>query len=625
MNERRSSGLAAALRRTRARARQLEQQRRVSPAGPDAVNRTAAPTGTADPEAAVSGSGVDQHPWDLTRYRAQLPDVGGRHRVAVLVPADAPEVELQALLASLTEADVLVLRPKGAGGAAAGDEPWSPASTKRAHTKLKAFGPVDMVVDLVPDGTAEPEPWRTLFLHLRAGGWYLKRAHPGPAEPTETIDAQTSTGWPIALLTRSRVLGPNPRGKWTLDDELAASCARFQVDRSFLVLQKRQQHYLKVRDADVDQLLSQRNTADSVRTLATLPGGELTCLGAVHSHTAAVPIANLDLEMSYPEVHLRHYQGRLSLVRNSLLYGDTTVLPASFRYPLTKTLGNPRLSEVTADFSRVPAELAPHVLLEGDFYHLDCWNPGHFGHVITEVVSRLWGWHVAKEQFPELKAIFRRRNPDDLDPMLELNLFTAYGIERADIVWVDEPVVLESVVTATPMWQNVTPYFVHPQITDTWVRLRASLVEQRPDRPRRIFVSRRPTLKNRACRNIAAVEDVFVRHGFLVIFPEALPMAEQATLFGGAEVVAGLAGSGLYNVLYSEHLSTLIVLSQEAYTARYEHLYTMVLGCTTHYFWSTPDVPHPDGGWSEEAYYSSWEFDLDRNLVELEAVLGALG
>jgi hypothetical protein len=68
----------------------------------------------------------------------------------------------------------------------------------------------------------------------------------------------------------------------------------------------------------------------------------------------------------------------------------------------------------------------------------------------------------------------------------------------------------------------------------------------------------------------------------------------------------------------------MIVLNHEAYTARNEHLFSAVLGGDVHYFWSSPDIAHPKGGWSEAAYYSGWEFDFERNRADLERLLNAV-
>ncbi len=166
-----------------------------------------------------------------------------------------------------------------------------------------------------------------------------------------------------------------------------------------------------------------------------------------------------------------------------LVYGDSTVLPASFRYPSSRRLRHGRLIDVTGEFARVPARMRPRRRLRGTFYHLDPSNPGHFGHVLTESVSRLWGWDEAKAAFPDLKVLFRLRRADQ-PTTLERTLYTAYGIAPDDIVWADEPVWLSSLVTATPMWQNEDPHYVHPGIEQVWRRLR-SLAGPTAGRPRR--------------------------------------------------------------------------------------------------------------------------------------------
>jgi capsular polysaccharide biosynthesis protein len=170
----------------------------------------------------------------------------------------------------------------------------------------------------------------------------------------------------------------------------------------------------------------------------------------------------------------------------------------------------------------------------------------------------------------------------------------------------------------------VTPHFVHPGLRDVWARLRAGLPPGNAPKADRLFVSRRPGLGNRQCRNVADVEQVFADQGFTVVYPEELPLADQASLFAHATVVAGFAGSALYNLVFAERVQHLVVLAHEAYTARYEHLFASVLGCAADYFWSTPDIPHPPRRWSADAYYSAWEFDFDRNGADLRAVLERL-
>ena len=96
-------------------------------------------------------------------------------------------------------------------------------------------------------------------------------------------------------------------------------------------------------------------------------------------------------------------------------------------------------------------------------------------------------------------------------------------------------------------------------------------------------------------------------------------------MFRNAEIVAGLLGSALCNLLFCENLENLIVLAHDAYTARNEYLFASMLGGRLDYFWSEPDVSHPKNGWSQAAFTSAWDFDFAKNGPELEALLRSLG
>ena len=65
-------------------------------------------------------------------------------------------------------------------------------------------------------------------------------------------------------------------------------------------------------------------------------------------------------------------------------------------------------------------------------------------------------------------------------PAPETTLLPAFGIAPEDIVWVDGPVTVTSLVGCTPMWHNAPPFYVHPAIRETWARLRAGLIGTGP-------------------------------------------------------------------------------------------------------------------------------------------------
>jgi capsular polysaccharide biosynthesis protein len=355
--------------------------------------------------------------------------------------------------------------------------------------------------------------------------------------------------------------------------------------------------------------------------IARLEPGAIDTAGRVHDY-GVVPDVRVPSVLARPAHTVRRYDGVVHLPKAPLAYHGRSVLPDSFRWHLTPEPVVPALRNVDDHFGRLMLK-DPGERLEGSYFHLVYGPPGHFGHLMTEAVAKLWGWWPAKEADPDLKILVRRRNPTG-DPGPESRLLPAFGIAPDDIVWVDGPVSVTSLVGCTPMWHNAPPFYAHPAIRETWARLRAGLVGdgQVDTAAPRIFVTRRQF--NRPCSNVDEVERFFADRGYAIVAPEELSFAEQVATFAGARVVAGFGGAGMFNLAYAERLETVIVLNQSAYHARNELLYAAVHGADLHTFWSSPDHQHPPGGYSPLAHQSSWTFDLELNGAQLDRLLARL-
>lgn len=488
---------------------------------------------------------------------------------------------------------------------------------------VKLIGPVDVLINLLPQNLLPPdvphhhEMWWRLYFHLKPDGLYVldRSAAPG-SELGSAMGA-----WMATLATSD-----DPEAVPTTPDhtaELFRSTSAAVMSRDVIIARKRGKHYVKLRDSETNRMLVAREPRISIRELATRPAGDAVSRAVVTSHEASVPIGLLPETLAYPELHLRHYQGRIAFAGSTLMYGDYTILPDSFRHHLGANLSNDRIANVSATFARIPDSLQPLDKLSGNYYQLDSTFTGHFGHLTTEVLSRFWGWDRAKELIPDLKVILRK-HAKELEPRLERRFFEAYGIAPHDIVWTDRPVYLESVVSATPMWHNHDPFYAHPDLRKVWERLSRGLIDPMAAAHERIFVSRGGQWDRRTCRNRREVEQFFQSNGFTVIYPEDLDLSQQASIFAGAAVIAGFGGSAMFNMMYAEKMTTAIVLSHEAYTARNEHLFTSLLGGDVHYFWSAPDIQHPERGWSQDAFYCDWEFDFERNRKPLKELIQSL-
>ncbi|HEY3528657.1 MAG TPA: glycosyltransferase 61 family protein [Nocardioides sp.] len=536
---------------------------------------------------------------DLRALGSIVPKGASGRRVAVLVAHGGVRDRLEAWLSELADDRVLVLTPEPA------DLPGYdvPVRAARALTEvtdhLRRSGAVDLVVDLLatdrlPEGCPDHRSLLAAVLpHLTRHGLFV---HDRVAAPG---DLGGGFGGLAGVLDDSA------------DAALGDSVRAVMLTHEPMVVSKRYRHYLLLREIDVPEVLVAREPALSVDELAALPEGRVDSRTTVHHHGAAPTIAPMKDVLHHPRLVTRHYRGPVAMSGRTLMWSGSTVLPDSFRWHLADDLGNPHLVDPAGEFARLKRRLVPERSLDGDFYQLESAYPSHFGHVLTEVVSRMWGWDEARRRLPGLKLLFHPRR--DFDPEVERAVFSAFGIADDDVVGADGPVLVGSVVSATPMWHNAEPHYVHPGIAEVWERIGAGLRPHESDvvTSPRIFVSRSDATANndRICRNLRQVERRFADRGFTILYPEQHPLPDQARLFREARVVAGFGGSALFNVMHTRRLEALVVLNHSGYFARNEHLFAAVKGGESHYFWSPPDRS-PANPRSKQALRAGWEFDL---------------
>lgn len=478
------------------------------------------------------------------------------------------------------------------------------------YDEIRQFGAVNVLIDLRSADVAQHrESWERLLFHLAHGGVFMLMRRRGDSVRTR---AQL-TDWAAALST------PVPPESVVERTRRGAFFGVVMLGDVF-VIRKKGQHFLAVGDDEVEVLLPRRDRSMKVTCLGELPGGEFVSRTHVTSHESSVSIEGLPARIEYPSVRLRHYVGPMTFSGRTLIFTEQSILPDSFRFYRAHRLDHPVTGLVTDEFHAIPMAQRAKRDLDGDYCLLDPQWTGHFGHIMTEVVGRLWAWDEAKRRFPDLRALFAVPRGQAGDAILG-RLLTAYGIPESDLVAVDEPVRVRSVLGASTMWHNEHPHFVHPEIVKVWTRISRNMAD--PDAPTydRLFVSRSDSVWARKCHNLADVEQFFEDHGFTVVYPEKLDLSVQAGIFQSARVIAGFGSSAMFNLMYAEKVQHLILLCQEAYTARNEYLYASVLGPNVHYFWSAPDIPRDPLRYNPKAFTSDWTFDFQRNRVPLERVL----
>lgn len=354
------------------------------------------------------------------------------------------------------------------------------------------------------------------------------------------------------------------------------------------------------------------------------PAGVFDTQARVFAYASAVEQRLPSTRIEYPELHLRRFRGSIELQPNLLAIAEQVILPSSFKHPFIRNLWNERIVRVGQNYGiRTNVEHTQPTTLAGEYYDLGSAVPGHFGHTMTESLAKVWGWKFAKAENPDLRALhFIPRA--SYDPQVEVALFGAAGIDSSDLVFLDSTSVVESFISPTLMWQNAAWHYVHPGMPPLWKRMREALHDQDSNGPTRVFISRRSSNGNRACRNTVDVEEFFTRRGFAIVYPEDSDTKTQANMVADAEIVAGFGGSAMFNMVFSRGLKAVLILTHEAYNARNEQLYASAMGADTHYLWSAPDKPQPAEGWTLESFQSSWAFDFERNAGVVDGILRSL-
>lgn len=395
---------------------------------------------------------------------------------------------------------------------------------------------------------------------------------------------------------------------------LAASLRRLEVHGEFVLAVNDVETLAKVRESEANRFLELR--PESGRVIERVPGVEFASACTLRVSAERGPPFHAPATYPAPELSLRQYR-RVSCWPRQMAIHDNVVLPATYRHNAKSRLRTNVLMDWAPDFVRPPA--GGTVSLGGDYFYLDNQFQGHFGHLLTEQISQLWGWRRSKEEFPNLRALVLERPGH---PMADwaYRILEAGGIPREEVHVASEPVSVESLVVASPMFSM--PDFVHPRIGETYLEIGDELEAKGTIEtwPERVFCSRRG---RRAGHNKDEIEQTFVDAGFRVMYPEELSLGDQIRLVRRAEVIAGFSGSGMFQIAFSARPKHVILVGSESYTASNEYMIASVVGHRLDLVLCRPDVPRV-GRFTSASYHSNFRYDAEREGRFLHRVLAEL-
>lgn len=181
----------------------------------------------------------------------------------------------------------------------------------------------------------------------------------------------------------------------------------------------------------------------------------------------------------------------------------------------------------------------------------------NYAHWLTEVLPRIAAF-CADEQFNGIPIVVN----DGLHKNIMESLFLVAGSEREIITLtigralaVDK-LYLTSVAGYVPFERRTNKISDHshgifcPQAFDLIRNQVTTFLEKLPDQdwPEKIYLRR--TSGVRKVTNTAALEELLVAHGYVIVEPEKLTFLRQAQLFSHAKVVIGSTGAALANMIF---------------------------------------------------------------------------
>lgn len=516
-----------------------------------------------------------------------------------------------------------------------------------AHARLSARGPFDVVVQAADTSALDQARlFVRVFLHLREGGSYLTpRMLPLVAEDHERALAEFHESLLRDRIDAGLVDPPLVSDVWSMVAQSQAARTRDFVDVDGVGVRFRDVRGLGRHLGEVhvlSKVLSLRNDAPTAAKLTEAEadavlrerpeiGREVEAVPAAVLEARAPYVHNLGRDYVYtprmeaPKLTLRRYDAP-TCSRGQVVTSHGLLLPDTFRHHLAERLDNIYVEDEAPRFGYVRRDISDPDDLPGAWYHLDSEWPGHFGHSMTEMLGRSWGWARAQQEDPGVRPLLtlqHDRADTDLLPF-EVALFEAVGMDPESVHVFDRPCRPERLWSATSMFS--LPEYVHPEMARVWRQVGDHLAVRagEGERPRRIFCSRPASLK-RACRNVGEVEALFEEHGFTVVRPEEHSLADQVAMFRAAEAVAGFAGSALFTMALCPEPKPLFTIAPWSYTARNEQLIAALWGHPIASVWCKPEVDHPRGSWTVEAFSSSFTLDMDDEGVFLREQLAGLG
>lgn len=170
---------------------------------------------------------------------------------------------------------------------------------------------------------------------------------------------------------------------------------------------------------------------------------------------------------------------------------------------------------------------------------------GHFGHFLIEGLARVWP--VLNQEFKNKKYVFVVKKGTKSLPGYALQMLNGLGIKSENIILIHKTTKFAGVYV--PVQAAVISKYICPIMQDVFSKIAKNLAVKKSQTYDKIYLSRSKMNDGRLFGE-SAIENMFSKNGYKIIWPEKLPLSEQISLVSNCKVMAGAAGTALHLALF---------------------------------------------------------------------------
>jgi glycosyl transferase family 61 len=241
------------------------------------------------------------------------------------------------------------------------------------------------------------------------------------------------------------------------------------------------------------------------------------------------------------------------------------------------------------------------------------WVQAHWGHFLTEGVSRLW----ARSAYPELKKIRCLSCFPFPETATVAEYLAALGIASDQVRHFQVPVRVDKCfIPAASFANRAEAWSVHLRVSQEIV-LAAADGDARGSPQQAVFLSRSRLGSERVTRRELELEQVLASRGVRIAHPEQLSLAEQIHLFNAHQTFIGCWGSAFHGLCLArapERIRTHVIVNTVP-NANYL-MFDALLGCRSNYI----QALHTTAGQPPDLPGSDFTIDVEAVLDYLHAV-----